>query len=47
MFLSQGRHGIMMLESTAMMTSPREDAHTSLIQEHPVAQVQHSASNHS
>ncbi|KAK2905830.1 integrin alpha-4 [Channa argus] len=34
-----GRHGIMMLESTAMMSSPKEDPHTVLIQKWPSAQV--------
>ncbi|KAM7406747.1 hypothetical protein PAMA_002791 [Pampus argenteus] len=34
-----GRHGIMMLESTAMMSSPIEDAHTTIIQEQSAAQV--------
>lgn len=34
-----GRQGIMMLESTAMMSSPREDAHTTVIHEQPEAQV--------
>eukprot|EP00064_Thunnus_orientalis_P017274 superscaffoldBa00003626_g17354 len=34
-----GRQGIMMLESTAMMSSPRADAHTTVIHEQPEAQV--------
>ncbi|KAK2840066.1 hypothetical protein Q5P01_013806 [Channa striata] len=34
-----GRHGIMMLESTATVSSPREDPHTVLIQKDPIAQV--------
>ncbi|XP_069563018.1 integrin alpha-4 [Brachyistius frenatus] len=34
-----GRHGIMMLENTAMMSSPREDPHTILIQGQPISQV--------
>ncbi|XP_030613668.1 integrin alpha-4 [Archocentrus centrarchus] len=34
-----GRHGIMMLEGTAVMSSPRQDNHTVLIQDQPVAQV--------
>uniref|UniRef100_A0A3Q1C9Y5 Integrin alpha-2 domain-containing protein n=1 Tax=Amphiprion ocellaris TaxID=80972 RepID=A0A3Q1C9Y5_AMPOC len=33
-----GRHGIMLLESTAMMSSPRNDSHTIIIQDQPVAQ---------
>ncbi|KAM4608735.1 integrin alpha-4 [Polymixia lowei] len=36
---SPGRHGNMLLESTAMMTSPREDPHTILLQPRPLAQV--------
>lgn len=35
----QGRHGIMMLESTAVMSSPREDPHTVLMQGLPFTQV--------
>ncbi|KAM9709420.1 integrin alpha-4 [Menidia menidia] len=34
-----GRHGIMILESTAVMSHPREDPHTVLIQGQPAAQV--------
>uniref|UniRef100_I3JIG4 Integrin subunit alpha 4 n=1 Tax=Oreochromis niloticus TaxID=8128 RepID=I3JIG4_ORENI len=34
-----GRHGIMILESTAVMSSPKQDNNTILIQDHPVAQV--------
>ncbi|KAM4561430.1 integrin alpha-4 [Fundulus diaphanus] len=34
-----GRHAVMMLESTAIMSSPREDPHTILIKDLPVAQV--------
>ncbi|XP_022059328.2 integrin alpha-4 isoform X2 [Acanthochromis polyacanthus] len=34
-----GRHGIMLLESTARMSSPRNDSHTIIIQDQPVAQV--------
>lgn len=34
-----GRHAIMMLESTAIVTSPREDRNTVLIKDQPVAQV--------
>lgn len=34
-FLSQGRHHVMMLESTATVLSPREDAHTVLIKDQP------------
>ncbi|XP_039673682.1 integrin alpha-4 isoform X2 [Perca fluviatilis] len=34
-----GRHGVMKLESTAMMSNPRESPHTILISEQPVAQV--------
>lgn len=34
-----GRHSVMILESTAMISSPREDPHTILIQEQPIAQV--------
>ncbi|KAF6733772.1 Integrin alpha-4 [Oryzias melastigma] len=34
-----GRHGIMMLESTAVMSSPREDPHTVLMQGLPFTQV--------
>ncbi|XP_026232320.1 integrin alpha-4 [Anabas testudineus] len=34
-----GRQGIMLLESTAMMSSPREDPHTVLVQKQPMAQV--------
>ncbi|XP_028249714.1 integrin alpha-4 isoform X2 [Parambassis ranga] len=34
-----GRHGIMILESTAMMLSPKSDPHTVLIQGQPLAQV--------
>uniref|UniRef100_A0A3Q0SRR6 Integrin alpha 4 n=1 Tax=Amphilophus citrinellus TaxID=61819 RepID=A0A3Q0SRR6_AMPCI len=40
-----GRHGIMMLEGTAMMSSPRQDNHTVLIQDQPVAQVKPRADN--
>ncbi|KAM9850441.1 integrin alpha-4 [Aulostomus maculatus] len=34
-----GRHSIMMLESTAVMSSPKADHHTILVQEQPVALV--------
>ncbi|XP_028992616.1 integrin alpha-4 [Betta splendens] len=34
-----GRHSIMMLESTATMSSPREDSHTVLVQKEPLAEV--------
>ncbi|KAM3842351.1 integrin alpha-4 [Diretmus argenteus] len=34
-----GRHGIMLLESTAQITSPKADPHTILIQQHTYAQV--------
>lgn len=34
-----GRHGIMRIESTAMMSNPRESPHTILIHEQPVAEV--------
>ncbi|XP_044072995.1 integrin alpha-4 [Siniperca chuatsi] len=34
-----GRHGIMRLESTAMVSNPREGPHTILINDQPVAQV--------
>lgn len=34
-----GRHGVMRLESTALMSSPRADPHTVLIQDQPVTQV--------
>ncbi|XP_029980884.1 integrin alpha-4 [Sphaeramia orbicularis] len=34
-----GRHGVMVLESTALMTSPKEDHHTTLIQTQPMTQV--------
>ncbi|KAM6946036.1 integrin alpha-4 [Aplochiton taeniatus] len=34
-----GRHGIILLESTGLMTSPREDSDTILIQPRPFAQV--------
>ncbi|XP_075937997.1 integrin alpha-4 [Anarhichas minor] len=34
-----GRHGVMRLESTAMMSNPREGPHTILITEQPAAQV--------
>ncbi|XP_053184061.1 integrin alpha-4 [Scomber japonicus] len=34
-----GRQGIMTLESIAMMSSPREDPNTTIIHEHPLAQV--------
>ncbi|KAL3969691.1 TSPY-like 2 [Sarotherodon galilaeus] len=34
-----GRHGIMILESIAVMSSPKQDNNTILIQDHPVAQV--------
>ncbi|XP_076602974.1 integrin alpha-4 [Chaetodon auriga] len=34
-----GRHGIMRMESTALMLNPREDPHTNLIHGQPVAQV--------
>lgn len=37
--VSQGRHGIMILESMAVMSSPKQDNNTILIQDHPVAQV--------
>uniref|UniRef100_A0A3B4ZUC7 Integrin subunit alpha 4 n=1 Tax=Stegastes partitus TaxID=144197 RepID=A0A3B4ZUC7_9TELE len=33
-----GRHGIMLLESTAMMSSPRNDSNTIVIQDQPIAQ---------
>ena len=38
---SQGRHGVMRLESTALMSNPRESPHTVLIHEQPAAQVTH------
>ncbi|XP_036965569.1 integrin alpha-4 [Acanthopagrus latus] len=34
-----GRHGIMRMESTAMLSNPKEDPHTILIHGQPVAQV--------
>ncbi|XP_068602586.1 integrin alpha-4 [Brachionichthys hirsutus] len=34
-----GRHGIMRMESTALMTNPREDLHTIIIHGQPVAQA--------
>ncbi|XP_037645899.1 integrin alpha-4 isoform X1 [Sebastes umbrosus] len=34
-----GRHGVMRLESTAMMSNPKEGPHTILIPEQPAAQV--------
>ncbi|XP_041857597.1 integrin alpha-4 isoform X2 [Melanotaenia boesemani] len=34
-----GRHAVMRLQSTAIMSSPREDPHTLLIQDQPIAQV--------
>ncbi|XP_042350304.1 integrin alpha-4 isoform X2 [Plectropomus leopardus] len=34
-----GRHGVMRLESMAMMSNPRESPHTILIHEQPVAEV--------
>ncbi|XP_023276644.1 integrin alpha-4 [Seriola lalandi dorsalis] len=34
-----GRHSFMKLESTAMISSPKEDPHTVLIQKHPQAHV--------
>ncbi|XP_033984671.1 integrin alpha-4 [Trematomus bernacchii] len=34
-----GRHGVMRLESTALMSNPRESPHTVLIHEQPTAQV--------
>ncbi|XP_010789406.1 integrin alpha-4-like [Notothenia coriiceps] len=34
-----GRHGVMRLESTALMSNPRESPHTVLIHEQPAAQV--------
>lgn len=34
-----GRHGVMRLESTAIMSNPREGPHTILISEQPAAQV--------
>uniref|UniRef100_A0A8D3CPW9 Integrin subunit alpha 4 n=1 Tax=Scophthalmus maximus TaxID=52904 RepID=A0A8D3CPW9_SCOMX len=34
-----GRHSIMTLESTATISSPREDPHTILVQKHPAVQV--------
>lgn len=40
-FVFQGRHAVMMLESTAIVTSPREDSHTVLIKDQPVAQVKY------
>ncbi len=40
-FLSQGRFGIMRVESTAMMSNPRESPHTNLIHKQPIAQVTH------
>uniref|UniRef100_A0A3Q4N2Y5 Integrin alpha 4 n=1 Tax=Neolamprologus brichardi TaxID=32507 RepID=A0A3Q4N2Y5_NEOBR len=40
-----GRHGIMILESMAVMSSPKQDNNTILIQDHPVAQVKPPAAN--
>ncbi|KAK6315274.1 hypothetical protein J4Q44_G00148030 [Coregonus suidteri] len=37
--LSPGRHGVMLIESTGIITSPREDPHTILLQQIPIAQV--------
>ncbi|KAM9342286.1 integrin alpha-4 [Pholidichthys leucotaenia] len=34
-----GRHGVMMVESTALMSSPRQNRHTILINDQPVTQV--------
>lgn len=44
--LSQGRHGIMKIESTVMMLNPRDDPHTILIHGEPVAQVKHVDTGH-
>ncbi|CAB1328736.1 unnamed protein product [Coregonus sp. 'balchen'] len=37
--LSPGRHGVMLMESTGIITSPREDPQTILLQQIPIAQV--------
>ncbi|XP_067083664.1 integrin alpha-4 [Osmerus mordax] len=37
--LSPGRHGIMLIESSGVIKSPREDPHTILLQRSPIAQV--------
>ncbi|XP_042162426.1 integrin alpha-4 [Oncorhynchus tshawytscha] len=37
--LTPGRHGVMLIESTGIITSPREDPHTILLQQTPIAQV--------
>eukprot|EP00063_Salmo_salar_P045811 XP_014020646.1 PREDICTED: integrin alpha-4-like [Salmo salar] len=37
--LTPGRHGVMLIESTGIITSPREDPHTILLQQIPIAQV--------
>ncbi|KAM4731572.1 integrin alpha-4 isoform 2-T2 [Anableps anableps] len=39
MLQAPGRHAVMMVESTATVLSPREDPHTVLIKDQPVAQV--------
>lgn len=44
--LSQGRHSIMMLETLAMISSPREDRHNILMQKQPAAQVKRQTANH-
>ncbi|XP_038863192.1 integrin alpha-4-like [Salvelinus namaycush] len=37
--LSPGRHGVMLMESTGIITSPREDPQTIILQQIPIAQV--------
>lgn len=39
--MSQGRHSVMRLESTATMSNPTGGLHTVLITERPAAQVKH------
>lgn len=43
--LSQGRHGIMKIESTAVMSNPKADAHTILIHGQPLTEVKPTSAN--
>lgn len=42
--LHQGRHGIMKIESTAVMSNPKADPHTVLIHGQPITEVKPTSS---
>lgn len=43
--LSQGRHGVMKIESTAVMSNPKADPHTILIHGQPLTEVNPASGN--